>query len=220
MEKIAPPQKDDDYVDVSNPAARRFISDGSNGIFLTTFVGKETTLAASALFHKISKPRMSYWIRKMLDLQLIKIARYERAANGVQQAVYTSSAHRYRIKKSALTKSEWRETYALLTRHVWGRVIDSVMHAMRESPGDALRLFRYKATNVCWRLIGKDEDTSARDGYLLTWGRVRLKAEDYRAMQRDLSAVVERYNAKTVPNGACIWYVIAANEEPPEPPKL
>jgi hypothetical protein len=52
----------DEYHEVTNPLARRFIADGSNGIFLATVVDKETTLAESATYHKISKQRMSYWI--------------------------------------------------------------------------------------------------------------------------------------------------------------
>ncbi|MGL4230607.1 MAG: hypothetical protein ACRCWJ_04500 [Casimicrobium sp.] len=205
----------DDYLDITNPLARRFIADGSNGIFLATVVDKETTLAESAAYHKISKQRMSYWIGKMLDLRLIKVARTERSANGTKQAVYTSVAPRFRIAKSNLTAGEWRETVALLTRHVWDRVLDSVIHASRESRGDALRVFRDKSTNVCWRLIGKDESTGSEDGYLLTWGRMRLSEENYRALQRDLSAVVARYQSIKDIEGKPIWFVTAANEDAP-----
>jgi hypothetical protein len=210
-----PAKVDPDYVEITNPLARRFIADGSNGIFLATVVDKETTLAESAAYHKISKQRMSYWIGKMLDLRLIKIARTERAASGAKQAVYTSIAPRLRITKSNLTTSEWRETFALFTRHVWDRVLDSVIHASRESRGDALRVFRDKTTNVCWRLIGKDESTGSEDGTLLTWGRMRLNEAHYRAFQRELSAVVTRYQSVNDTNGKPIWFVTAANEEGP-----
>jgi hypothetical protein len=205
----------DEYHEVTNPLARRFIADGSNGIFLATVVDKETTLAESATYHKISKQRMSYWIGKMLDLRLIKVARTERSASGAKQAVYTSVAPRFRVAKSKLTTSEWRETFALLTRHVWDRVLESVIYSSRDSRTDALRVFRDKRTGVCWRLIGKDESASAADGYLLTWGRVRLNEEHYRAMQRDLSALVDRYQSMNDPGGKLIWFVTAANEEAP-----
>jgi hypothetical protein len=205
----------DDYLEITNPLARRFIADGNNGIFLATLVAKETTLAASAEYHKISKQRMSYWIGKMLDLRLIKVARTERSANGAKQAVYTSVAPRFRIAKSNLTTGEWRETFALLTRHVWDRVLDSVIHSSRESRADALRVFRDKTTGVCWRLIGKDESAGPGDGYLLTWGRMRLNDEHYRAMQRDMNALVERYQGMNDPDGKPIWFVTAANEEAP-----
>jgi hypothetical protein len=215
MDKQPAAQTNDGYLEITNPLARRFIADGSNGIFLATVVDKETTLAESAAYHKISKQRMSYWIGKMLDLRLIKVARTERAASGAKQAVYTSVAPRFRITKSNLTTSEWRESFALFTRHVWDRVLDSVIHSSRDSRGDALRVFRDKTSNVCWRLIGKDESTGSDDGTLLTWGRMRLNEERYRAFQRDLSALVERYQSTADTDGKPIWFVTAANEEAP-----
>ncbi len=204
-----------EFTEVTNPVVRRFIADGSNGIFLATFVNRESTLAASSHYHRITKQRMSYWIKRMLDLRLIKVARTERAPNGVMQAVYTSTAPRFIIQKSNLSSNEWRETISLLTRHVWDRVLGSVMHASRESRGDALRLFRDKATDVCWRLIGKTESSGPEDGYLLTWGRMRLSEDNYREMQRELNALVKRYQTKTATDGKTIWYVTAANEEAP-----
>jgi DNA-binding transcriptional regulator GbsR (MarR family) len=217
MDKQPVAKTNDDYLEITNPLARRFVADGSNGVFLATLVDDETTLAASSEYHKLSKQRMSYWINKMLDLRLIKVARTERAANGAKQAVYTSVAPRFRIAKSNLTTSEWRETFVLFTRHVWDRVLDSVIHSSRESRADALRVFRDKRTDVCWRVLGKDESAGAADGYLLTWGRVRLNETQYRAMQRDLNALVERYQSMSDSDGKPIWFVTAANEEAPPP---
>jgi DNA-binding transcriptional regulator GbsR (MarR family) len=213
-EQTASPPSDDS-LEITNPVARRFIADGSNGIFLATFVDKESSLASASEYHKISKQRMSYWINKMLDLRLIKVARTERATNGSKQAVYTSVAPRFHIKQSNLTTGEWREAIALLTRHVWDRVLDSVMQASREARSDVLRVFRDKRTDTCWRLISKDGESGARDGYLLTWGRVRLTEEDYRVFQSELDAVVKRYQAKTGAQGKMVWFVAAANEEAP-----
>ncbi len=208
-------EENDEFTEVTNPVVRRFIADGSNGIFLATFVNKESTLATSSQYHKISKQRMSYWIKRMLDLRLIKVARTERAPNGAMQAVYTSTAARFIIQKKSLSTVEWRETISLLTRHVWDRVLDSVMQASRESRADALRLFRDKETGVCWRLIGRTESSGPEDGYLLTWGRMRLSEDDYREMQRELNTVVKRYQTKTTADGKAIWFVAAANEEAP-----
>jgi hypothetical protein len=207
---------DDDYFEVTNPLARNFVADGKSGVFLSQFIGKETTLAAASAYHKISKQRMSYWISKMLDLRLIKVARTERGSNGAQQAIYTSTASRFRITKEKLTANEWREVLARLTCHVWDRVLDSALYASRESRGNALRVFRDKSTNTTWRLIGKYEQAGSRDGYFLNWGRMALGESDYRNLQSELAEILQRYHAKTDPSsGKKIWYVLGANEEPP-----
>ncbi len=205
----------DEYVEVTNPLARRFIAAGKSGVFLAQFMGKETTLAAAAAYHKISKQRMSYWIGQMLDLRLIKVARTERGPNGAQQAVYTSTSPRFRITREKLTTKEWREVFVHLTHHVWDRVLDSTLYASREQRGDALRVFRDESTKTTWRLIGKSETPGPIEGYFLNWGRMTLKDTDYRNLQKELAELMQRYRAKNDLSGKKVWYVLGANEEPP-----
>jgi hypothetical protein len=207
---------DDGYVDVTNPLARRFISERTSCRMLLHFVEKETTLAQAADFYKISKQRMSYWINKMLDLRLIKVVRTERAANGSQQAVYTSIAPKLRVRRTDITAAEWRETAALYTKGVWDDALDSAIYASRNSGIDALRIFRDKKTQTIFTYFGRNENMTGESDYCLNTGWARLNEADYRAFQKDIRELVERYTAKKDPTGKGVFYVLCANEIPAE----
>ena len=63
---------------IDNPKAATFFTELANVAYLEPFVVAETTLSEAAQKLKLSKSRMSYWLKKMLELDLIYTVRVEK----------------------------------------------------------------------------------------------------------------------------------------------
>jgi|GEM_PF-2358874 len=179
--------------------AVKFLVHLTNTRFLHPFWGRESSLAEAARALEVSKSRMSYWLSKLLELDLIVKVRVEKRGKH-QIPIYRSVADVFTVPLEQLPL-EWEG--GLLERHrrdFDGREQSSVLGALRQNPERWFVRFSMEGEESRLDILPNGGDKSSVP-FVSEWGRVRLDKAQASAFQRELLSLVERYGAHTQTEG-------------------
>lgn len=179
--------------------AVKFLVHLTNTRFLQPFWGRECSLAEAARALEVSKSRMSYWMSKLLELDLIVKLRMEKRGEH-QVPIYRSVADVFTFPLEQFPL-EWEG--GLLERHKRdfdGQEQSSVLGALRQDPERWFVRFAMQGEESRLDILPSGGDKTSVP-FVSEWGRVRLDKAQASAFQQELLRLVERYGSQTQTEG-------------------
>jgi DNA-binding transcriptional ArsR family regulator len=176
---------------IDNPEAALFFVHLTKAKHLRPFLSREASLSEAATFLNISKTRMSYWLKKLLELNLITVVRIEKRGKH-NVPIYRSTADVF-IVPLELLPIESDE--AILDAHLAEfekTSRRSLIHTARKNAeGWHIRysLFREKA-----RLDIVPNSAELEDAKIVNhFGRLKLSENHAATLRREMMTLLERY---------------------------
>ena len=200
---------------IDDPAAALFFADGYQVRYLQLFLPQERSLAEAARSLAVSKSRMSYWVKKMLALGLIRVVRVEKRGRYFVP-VYRATADVFLIPLELLPAES---DEALLAMHS----ADFVKHERRSLACFGRRHadgwhVRYAARGDRGQLSIVPRSGDMEDAEIFNvWGQLSLSEAAAGALRQDMKTLLEGYLEKPSSGEKRYLFKLLLVEKWPEP---
>jgi predicted transcriptional regulator len=179
---------------VSDPAAVELLWHQSKRIHLRPFLGRSCGLAEAAAMLGVQKTAMSYWIKRLLALGLIR-PRGTETRGGRQVPVYRCVADRLLLRLKDAPHASYEavcEDTSALWRQATTRALARSIE--RQAPWLDLSIQAGDAAGMGIVLAAHGAGAPLDDS-LHYWGRFWLTADEAAALRNELDALWDRYAA-------------------------
>ncbi len=168
-----------------------FLINSSKSVFLRPFMAAEISLAEAAKLLGVGKTKMSYWITRLLEMQLIAVVRVEKRGR-YQSPIYRSCADTFTFPLELVPVESDEAMLAIHQSGFWFEVYRSLsVSARQHTAGWHVRI--QQMTGVLRTDILPSSD-DLEDGRICNyWGKLYLEVDQAREMRAELRAVMERY---------------------------
>lgn len=179
---------------VTDPAAVAVLWHPAKRVHLRPFLGRTAGLAEAAALLGIRKTAMSYWLRRLLALGLIRATAVERRGRQCV-TVYRCIADRLRVGLADAPLSSHEgvfddaaQRWHPLTRRALARAL------ARQAPWLSLTIEVREPGGLATELVPQGAGAPA-DDFLFYWGRLWLTPAERDALRGELDALWTRYAA-------------------------
>jgi DNA-binding MarR family transcriptional regulator len=196
---------------IDNLEAAKFFTHAINVDHLNPFVAGEKSLSQAAEELGISKNRMNYWVKKLLELNLIAVVRVEKRGRH-RVTVYRSTADVFIVPVELLPTNSDEDIFQLATFE------EKVKRSLADFKNAYMKdwQLRYQLFNGMALLkIEPPENRSEDLKVVNSWGQLNLSEQQAEAFRRDLEQVLERYAKQAQNNGgkSFLYRMVVVEEE-------
>jgi hypothetical protein len=192
--------------------AAQFFTHAINVDYLTPFVLGEKSLAQAADELNISKNRMNYWVKKLLELCLIEVVGVEKQ-NRHNVSIYRATADRFVIPVHLLPTDSDEDIFQLAAFE------EKVKHSLADFKNAHMQDWEllYELVNDMALLTIKPPEDRKEDLKVVnSWGQLTLTEAQAEAFRRDINRVLKRYaKASQKHRGKSFLYKMIVVEEEP-----
>jgi DNA-binding transcriptional ArsR family regulator len=184
---------------LDSPEAAEFFISPQSSRHLEPFLRGECSLSEAAQALALSKSRMSYWLAKLLQLELIEQVRIEKRGKH-KVPIYRASAEVFRIPFDQIPAESDEQVLEINTRGFEEAVRVAVIRKAKEHANEWYLEYRFlygKAQHNFMPKAKLDKDPP----FIFAFGNIRLSNEVAEAAQRDLQAFLDRYGAENSSEG-------------------
>jgi DNA-binding MarR family transcriptional regulator len=197
---------------IDSPEAALFFTHAINVDYLTPFVLAEKSLADAAQELNISKNRMNYWVKKLLELQLIETVRVEKRGR-THVSIYRATAERFVIPIRLLPTDSDEDIFQLAAFE------ERVKRSLADFKNTYMQDWQlhYELVNDKAALMIKPPEHTKEDlNVVNSWGQLTLTEGQAEAFRRDIYHVLERYLKASQKNQgkSFLYKMIIVEEEP------
>jgi DNA-binding transcriptional ArsR family regulator len=180
---------------IDNPKAAAFFVDVVNIKHLEPFMAGEASLSEAAQKLKLGKSRMSYWVKKLLELNLIYTVRVEKHGRH-RVAIYRSSADIFIIPIELVTHQPDEDVFRFDTFE--GAVKRSLVHfAHNNFKGWHIRYALEQGTSTLHVLPQSSMKDIDVTNY---WGQIKLNKTQATALHQEMKKLFEKFTAEAQNN--------------------
>ena len=194
--------------------AARFLVNRTSVVHLSPFMGREYSLAEAAHDLEISKSRMSYWLNKLLKLELIQLVRVEKRGRH-NVPVYRAVADAFIVPLELIPLEADNSMLEAHRQEFDERTKESLLNAARLSFDDWHVRFSLQDGKSRIDVLPNDGDMDAVK-LVNEWGRVRLTEAQAKAFRQELMALVKHYWKASSTEGRFHLYRLLLVEEIPD----
>lgn len=179
---------DADAVDILWHPARR--------VHLRPFLGRAAALGEAARQLRIKKPAMSYWVKRLLAVGLIRPCGQARV--GRQRVpTYRCIADRLRVSLTDAPLSSYEGVFEDVSVQWQPQLLRALARSVsRQAPSLELTIHAEGPGGLATTLLPAVGETM-RDDFLYCWGRLWLAPAERDALRAELDALWERYAAQS-----------------------
>lgn len=171
---------------------------------LFPFMGRECSMAEAARFNRISKSRMSYWLRKMLRLGVIEQTRVERRGKH-KVPLYRATAEVFTVPTDRVPVATDEEILTINSRAFEEIERRSIVRSTSDNrPGWRLR-FSFEEQMPRLQMLPPGGVLEEPD-ILNKWGCLSLTEPQARALRGEITALLERYASQETLGGKAHLY--------------
>jgi hypothetical protein len=184
---------------ITSAKVAAFLNDTTKNRFIAPFIARERSLSEAATIVGVKLNTMTYWVKKMLELKLIKQTRTE-SRKGSSVRYYCSVAEEIIVPIDLIPKESYEAVLQEQMQPLFEHLIRvNVRSALRQHPGLWNLHFYRRPDGVVWR-----EDKPALPGgrralplpALNDWYRPTLTKESAKRLEHELVELLERYQAE------------------------
>jgi hypothetical protein len=198
---------------IDSPQSAQFFTHAINVDYLTPFVRGEKSLAEAAQELSISKNRMNYWVKKLLELHLIQVVRFEKRARH-RVSIYQATADRFVVPVGLLPTDSDEDIFQLAAFE------ERVKHSLADFKNTYMQDWQlhYELVNGRAILTIKPPGGSKEDLKVLnSWGQLTLTEAQAKTFRREINRIIERYAKASQKNQgeSFLYKMIIVKEEHP-----
>jgi DNA-binding transcriptional ArsR family regulator len=183
------------YQEMNTSEAAAFFINPSNTKYLLPFLKRPCGLADAALFLKVSKSHMSYWLKKLLKLELIQCIRVEKRGKH-RVPIYYATADVFTVALEFVPLSSDEAMLEAHTKDFLEAEKRSVIRsARRHAEGWHLR---YSADRL---EILPQSEVMEEARMVNEFGQARFSDQQAREIRREMMAMLERYAKEVTEDG-------------------
>ncbi|MDT7836212.1 hypothetical protein [Aquabacterium sp. OR-4] len=178
---------------ITDPAAAALLWQPTQRLHLRPFLGRAAGLADAAALLGMKKPAMSYWIKRLLELGLIRpCAPLLRGRHRLPQ--YRCVADRLVVSLRDAPLASYEAAFEDMGAH-WQAMARPALGAAlaRQARWLALQI-SLREGGLATQVVSEGPGAPA-DDYLFCWGRLWLAARERDALRSELDALWEKYAA-------------------------
>ncbi len=195
---------------IDNAEAAQFFTHALNVDYLTPFVIGEKSLAQAAQELNISKNRMNYWVKKLLELHLIEVVRVEKRGRH-RVAIYQATADRFTVSVRLLPTDSDEDIFQLAA---FEEKIKKSLADFKNAHMQDWQL-HYELVNGAAQLTIRPPGESITDLKVVnSWGHLDLTEAQVEGFRGDINRVLKRYARASQKNqGKSFLYKMIIVEE-------
>jgi DNA-binding transcriptional ArsR family regulator len=178
---------------------------------LEPFLTQETSLAEAAQRLGVSKTRMSYWVKKMLELNLIMITRTEKRGKHLVR-MYSVTAQTFIIPAQYIPERFDEDVF--LQESMDKRIKTSLDH-FRRRYAEGWQI-QYSLKDGVAQLLFTPPDNSDTLTVTNYWGEVKLSAKEAKTFHKEIKSLFEKYLKAEDESGKNQLFKIILVEESPQ----
>lgn len=199
---------------ITDPEAALFLLDRYRSSFIVPFLGLECSLAEAARALGLSKSRMSYWVRRMLELGLIEVVRVEKRSR-FNVPVYRSVADVFTFPIELVPAESDEALLAIQFGDFFERVKRSLAYAGRKN-ADGWHVRAERDGGNVWVRMLPEAGNSEAAKLLSDFGRLYLSEAQAAELRREMRALLGRFVERSDREGgkAHLVYFLAVEEAP------
>jgi DNA-binding transcriptional ArsR family regulator len=191
------------------PEIAAFLVNRTSVRYLHPFMHQERSLAEAAQFLEISKSRMGYWLKKLLEMNLIRLVRTEKRGKH-RVPVYTATAEVFIMPIELIQPDADENLLSLNAKDFERSAKRSLLHTARMS-SDRWNV-RFSFIDGTGKLdvvpVGDDIEEIVNH-----WGRLQFSAPQAKLFRQELLGLVERFVQASSSKGKRYLYKIMMVEE-------
>jgi DNA-binding transcriptional ArsR family regulator len=181
---------------VTDTKVAAFLNDTAKNKFVAPFIAKEKTLSQAAKIAGVKLNTMTYWVKKLLEMKLIRQTRIE-SRKGSSVRYYRSVADEIIVPVDLIPKESYEAVLLEQMQPLFERLIrTNVRSALRQHPGGWNLHFSRRPDGVVWR-EDKPDLAGGRRALLLPalndWYQPILTKEAAKNLEIELIELLERY---------------------------
>jgi predicted transcriptional regulator len=181
----------------SREAARFFIRPMSIRN-LYPFMERDMSLSEAAEKLGISKSHMGYWLKKLLELDLIQKVRVEKRGK-YNVPLYRATANSFTVPLSNVPASSYEDILHWFTRDFNETERHSIIHSATKTQGWHIRLSREDQKTRLQLLPASGQMEEAK--ILNKWGYLELNEKQAKTFRTELKEMLERYASSQTKQG-------------------
>lgn len=195
---------------IDDSRAALFFTHAINVDFLTPFVAGEKSLAEAARELSISKNRMNYWVKKLLELQLIEVVRVEnRGRNRVP--IYQATAEKFVVPVSLLPTDSDEDIFQLVA---FEEKVKRSLADFKNAYMQDWQLYYELVSDKALLTIKPPEARTSDLKVVNSWGQLTLTDMQAEAFRYDINRILKRYAQTSRKNrGKSFLYKMIVVEE-------
>lgn len=179
---------------IQHPDAVQVLWHPSKRVYLKPFLGRSAGLAQAAKDLGVSKPAMSYWVKRLLALGLIRVRGRERQGR-TTVTLYRGVADLLRVRLSDLPISCYEAVFEEVAARWRPAASRALTHSLsRQAPQLDLSVFVSDSAGLGIALLPRGPQTLT-DDYLYYWGRLWITPAERTQLHQELDALWDRYAA-------------------------
>jgi DNA-binding transcriptional ArsR family regulator len=194
---------------IDAPEIAAFLVNRTSIRYLHPFMHHERSLGEAARFLEISKSRMGYWLKKLLEMELIRLIRIEKRGKH-RVPIYTATAEVF-IMPIELVQPEADEN--LLNEHARDferSAKRSLLHTAHMSSDHWDVRFSFVDGTGKLDVVPVGDDIEEIVNH---WGRLQFSAPQARAFRQELLDLIERFERASSGEGKRYLYKLMLVEE-------
>lgn len=181
---------------ITDPKIAAFLNDTTKNRFLAPFIARERSLSESANIVDVKLNAMTYWVKRLLEMNLIKQTRNE-ARKGSSVRYYRSTADEIIVPGDLIPKESYEAVLQEQMQPMFEHLIRAnVRSALKQHPGGWNLHFYRRPDGVVWREDKPDLPGGRRAlplPALNDWYRPVLTKESAKKLEAELIELLERY---------------------------
>jgi DNA-binding transcriptional ArsR family regulator len=189
---------------ITDAKVAAFLNDTTKNRFLAPFIAKERSLSEAAKIVGVKLNTMTYWVKKLLEMNLIKQTRSE-ARKGSSVRYYRSIADEIIVPVELIPKESYEAVLFEQMQPIFEHFIRAnVRSALKQHPGGWKLHFFRRPDGVVWREDKPDLPGGRRTlpfPALNDWYRPTLTRENAKKLEAELIELLERYQTKEYAKG-------------------
>jgi DNA-binding transcriptional regulator GbsR (MarR family) len=190
----------------------RFFIHPFNTDHLTPFVAGEKTLAEAARELGISKNRMNYWVKKLLELRLIYVVRVEKLSRH-NVAIYHAVAKKFIVPVSLLPLDSDEDIFQLAS---FDEKIKRSLADFKHAQMQDWQLHYEIVSGAAMLNILPPGKRKEKLKVVNSWGQLTLTETQAERFRREIEKTLERYQKTSQKNQgkSFLYRMIIVGEEP------
>jgi len=205
---MKPDDLNKNWYDVSSPDAARTLIDATKRHFIEPFIGRECSLSQAAEELGIKLTAMLYQVERLTSLGLLRQVGV-RSRRGRPIKLYSASAERFFVPFHATTETSMTSFLSVFERDAQSFFLHNLAEAALQGSAEwGVRVYRQDAGVVRVETVPSSLRERALDDIFFNpqfialwagWQHLELNFGTAKALQHDLKAVWERYEAMQTP---------------------
>ena len=180
---------------VTHPAAVEILWLPDKRHYLKPFLGRSTDLAGASAELGMAKPAMSYWIKRLLEADLIRVERVEKRARH-RVSFYRCVADRLRVSLEHAPMASYEAVFLDFSQRWQGQALAAMSRSLvKQAPQLELCLVPTATAGLSTTILPRDGHAPPPDDFLYYWSRLWLTEDETAALASELNALYDRYAA-------------------------